>query len=110
VHITSDLQAMQLALDWAEKGMFITAPNPRVGCVIVRDGKLLGAGHTQVAGGAHAEVQALRDAAAKGHEVRGATSGFGSCIAATTRARPAATSASAHGGVRPWWLHGSSVT
>jgi diaminohydroxyphosphoribosylaminopyrimidine deaminase/5-amino-6-(5-phosphoribosylamino)uracil reductase len=73
VHITSDLQAMQLALDWAEKGMFITAPNPRVGCVIVRDGKLLGAGHTQVAGGPHAEVEALRDAAARGHEVRGAT-------------------------------------
>ena len=64
---------MQLALDWAEKGMFITAPNPRVGCVIVRDGMLLGAGHTQAAGGAHAEVQALRDAAAKGHDVRGAT-------------------------------------
>lgn len=64
---------MQLALDWAEKGMFITAPNPRVGCVIARDGMLLGAGHTQAAGGAHAEVQALRDAAARGHEVRGAT-------------------------------------
>ncbi|HEX8885553.1 MAG TPA: bifunctional diaminohydroxyphosphoribosylaminopyrimidine deaminase/5-amino-6-(5-phosphoribosylamino)uracil reductase RibD, partial [Noviherbaspirillum sp.] len=64
---------MQLALDWAEKGMFITAPNPRVGCVIVRDGMLLGAGHTQAAGQAHAEVQALRDAAARGHDVRGAT-------------------------------------
>ncbi len=39
-----------------------------------------------------------------------ATSGFGSSIAATTRASPASTSASAQGGVRPWWLHGSSVT
>lgn len=64
---------MRLALDWAEKGMFITSPNPRVGCVIVRDGMLLGAGHTQAAGGPHAEVQALRDAAARGHDVRGAT-------------------------------------
>ena len=73
MHITSDLQAMQLALDWAEKGMFITAPNPRVCCVIVRDGEVLGAGHTQAAGGAHAEVQALRVAAARSRDVRGAT-------------------------------------
>ena len=36
--------------------------------------------------------------------------GFGSRIATTTRATPAATSASTHGGVLPWWLHGSSVT
>ncbi|MNN32954.1 hypothetical protein D3C81_1466910 [compost metagenome] len=39
-----------------------------------------------------------------------ATCGLGSCMAATTRATPACTSASAHGGVRPWWLQGSSVT
>ena len=39
-----------------------------------------------------------------------ATSGFGSLIAATTRETPAASKASAHGGVRPKWLHGSSVT
>lgn len=64
---------MRLALDWAAKGMTSTAPNPRVGCVIVRDGVVLGAGHTQPAGQAHAEVMALRDAAARGNEVRGAT-------------------------------------
>ncbi|MDB5805042.1 MAG: ribD [Betaproteobacteria bacterium] len=64
---------MQLALDWAARGMFITAPNPRVGCVIVRDGRVIGAGHTLAAGQAHAEVQALRDAAARGNPVRGAT-------------------------------------
>jgi diaminohydroxyphosphoribosylaminopyrimidine deaminase/5-amino-6-(5-phosphoribosylamino)uracil reductase len=69
----NDLQAMQLALDWAAKGMFLTAPNPRVGCVIVRDGRVIGAGHTLAAGQAHAEVQALRDAAARGEPVRGAT-------------------------------------
>ena len=71
--IQDDLQAMRLALDWAARGMFITAPNPRVGCVIVRDGRVIGAGHTQAAGFAHAEVQALRDAAARGEPVRGAT-------------------------------------
>jgi diaminohydroxyphosphoribosylaminopyrimidine deaminase/5-amino-6-(5-phosphoribosylamino)uracil reductase len=53
--------------------MFITTPNPRVGCVIVRDGRVIGAGHTLAAGQAHAEVQALRDAAARGNPVRGAT-------------------------------------
>jgi diaminohydroxyphosphoribosylaminopyrimidine deaminase/5-amino-6-(5-phosphoribosylamino)uracil reductase len=73
VKIQSDLQAMQLALQWAAKGMFITTPNPRVGCVLVRDGEVIAAGHTQPAGQPHAEVQALRDAASRGVDVRGAT-------------------------------------
>ena len=71
--MTSDQQFMRLALDWAARDMFNTAPNPRVGCVIVKDGQVIGAGHTQPPGQAHAEVQALRDAAARGHDVRGAT-------------------------------------
>lgn len=73
VQIRSDDDGMALALQWAAKGMFITAPNPRIGCVIVRDGRVVGAGHTQPAGQAHAEIQALRDAAARGEDVRGAT-------------------------------------
>lgn len=64
---------MQLALEWAAKGMFTTAPNPRIGCVIARDGVVIGAGHTQPAGQAHAEIEALRDAQARGNDVRGAT-------------------------------------
>jgi diaminohydroxyphosphoribosylaminopyrimidine deaminase/5-amino-6-(5-phosphoribosylamino)uracil reductase len=64
---------MTLALEWAARGMNSTAPNPRVGCVIVRDGVFIGAGHTLPAGQAHAEIEALRDAAARGHDVRGAT-------------------------------------
>jgi diaminohydroxyphosphoribosylaminopyrimidine deaminase/5-amino-6-(5-phosphoribosylamino)uracil reductase len=61
-----------LALAWQAIGL--SDPNPRVGCVIVaRDGQALGRGHTQQAGGPHAEVMALRDAAARGHDVRGAT-------------------------------------
>lgn len=65
---------MQLALDLAESALFITSPNPRVGCVIsAPDGRVLGQGHTQRAGEAHAEIMALRQAAALGHDVRGGT-------------------------------------
>lgn len=71
--ILNDTDGMALALDWAARGMYIAAPNPRIGCVIVKDGIVIGAGHTQPAGQAHAEVQALRDAAARGNDVRGAT-------------------------------------
>ena len=52
----------------------LSSPNPRVGCVLTdADGRVIGEGHTQAAGGPHAEVMALRDAAAKGHQVAGAT-------------------------------------
>jgi diaminohydroxyphosphoribosylaminopyrimidine deaminase/5-amino-6-(5-phosphoribosylamino)uracil reductase len=62
------------ALDLAAQGLRLTQPNPRVGCVIVGpDGQVLGQGHTQRAGGPHAEIVALADAAARGHSVRGAT-------------------------------------
>lgn len=73
IKVENDGEGMALALEWAAKGMYITAPNPRVGCVIVKDGAVIGAGHTQPAGQAHAEIQALRDAAARGEDVRGAT-------------------------------------
>lgn len=71
--IHNDTDGMALALAWAGKGMLITAPNPRVGCVIVRDGVVIGAGHTQPAGQAHAEIEAMRDARRRGHDVAGAT-------------------------------------
>jgi diaminohydroxyphosphoribosylaminopyrimidine deaminase/5-amino-6-(5-phosphoribosylamino)uracil reductase len=62
------------ALDLAESAFGATDPNPRVGCVIGRaDGTVLGRGATQQAGGAHAEVMALRDAQSHGHDVHGAT-------------------------------------
>jgi diaminohydroxyphosphoribosylaminopyrimidine deaminase/5-amino-6-(5-phosphoribosylamino)uracil reductase len=67
-------QALQLALSLATEAIGLTDPNPRVGCVILSpQGELLGSGHTQAAGQAHAEVMALRDAAARGHDLRGAT-------------------------------------
>ena len=73
VDLHDDAAAMALALDWAAKAINLTSPNPRVGCVIVRDGQLLGAGHTLAAGQAHAEVQAMQDARARGFDPHGAT-------------------------------------
>ena len=65
---------MQKALDLAAQALRITSPNPRVGCVIVNSqGEVLGQGHTQRAGGPHAEVVALRDAASRNCAVEGAT-------------------------------------
>jgi len=68
-----DMQWMQRALLRAHDALLRSDPNPRVGCVIVRDGVLLGEGATQAAGHAHAEVEALRDARERGHDPRGAT-------------------------------------
>src|SRR4051794_8017541 len=65
---------MQRALALAEMAVGLSEPNPRVGCVILAaDGSLIGEGHTQAAGSFHAEVMALRDAGARGFELRGAT-------------------------------------
>lgn len=72
--MTDDQQMMRHALDLARVAIFRTSPNPRVGCVLVsKDGKVLGEGSTQKAGGPHAEVMALRDAQARGLGVAGAT-------------------------------------
>ena len=69
-----DRQRLQEALQLAESSFGLTEPNPRVGCVIgLEDGRVLGRGATQQAGGAHAEVMALRDAQAQGHRTQGAT-------------------------------------
>ena len=70
----TDTDLMRTALALAQHAIGLSDPNPRVGCVIVgAHGQVIGRGHTQQAGGPHAEVMALRDAAAQGHAVRGAT-------------------------------------
>ncbi|MCU6432894.1 bifunctional diaminohydroxyphosphoribosylaminopyrimidine deaminase/5-amino-6-(5-phosphoribosylamino)uracil reductase RibD [Undibacterium sp. Jales W-56] len=71
--IQIDTAFMQMALELASRATIATSPNPKVGCVIVKDGQVIGRGWTQPVGQAHAEVQALRDAAAQGRDVRGAT-------------------------------------
>ena len=65
-----DSQWMACALQLAERGLYTTSPNPRVGCVLVHDGKLVGEGWHERAGEPHAEVHAL---CAAGETARGAT-------------------------------------
>jgi diaminohydroxyphosphoribosylaminopyrimidine deaminase/5-amino-6-(5-phosphoribosylamino)uracil reductase len=68
-----DRECMQRALALAARGLFTTTPNPRVGCVVVRHGRVIGEGWHERAGEAHAEVRALEEAKARGEATRGAT-------------------------------------
>lgn len=65
-----DHRHMVRALELAQRGLYTTTPNPRVGCVIVRGGEVVGEGWHEKAGAPHAEVNALR---AAGASARGAT-------------------------------------
>ncbi|HEY1999881.1 bifunctional diaminohydroxyphosphoribosylaminopyrimidine deaminase/5-amino-6-(5-phosphoribosylamino)uracil reductase RibD [Paraburkholderia sp.] len=69
----TDFVHMERALALARRGMYTTDPNPRVGCVLVKNGEVIGEGFTQPAGQDHAEVRALKDARSRGHDLRGAT-------------------------------------
>lgn len=65
---------MARAMALAAESLNLTSPNPRVGCVLVSpDGRVIGEGRTQRAGGPHAEVMALRDAQSRGEIAAGAT-------------------------------------
>lgn len=93
----ADEHYMRRALELARRGLFTTDPNPRVGCVLVREGRIVGEGWTQPAGDDHAEVEAL---AAAGQGAAGATAYVtlepcshqgrtGPCVAALIKARVA---------------------
>lgn len=72
--VHQDQYFMQLAIDLAKKGQFTTRPNPCVGCVIVKDGQIIGKGYHYQAGQPHAEVFALQEAKANiGNDLSGAT-------------------------------------
>lgn len=68
-----DRRHMARALALAERGLYTATPNPRVGCVIVGDGRVVGEGWHARAGEAHAEVAALADARDQRNDVRDAT-------------------------------------
>ena len=64
---------MRQALALAEGALYVPSPNPRVGCVIVRNAQIIGRGATQLVGGHHAEVMALADMKSHGLDAQGAT-------------------------------------
>ena len=64
---------MQAAIDLAAKGAGCTNPNPLIGAVIVKDGKIIGAGYHEKYGQAHAERNALADCRARGEDPKGAS-------------------------------------
>lgn len=68
-----DEQYMAIALSLAKKGAGFTNPNPMVGAVIVKDGKIIGEGYHKKYGGPHAEVNAFADADKRGENTKGAT-------------------------------------
>lgn len=69
-HTADDERWMRRALELAQRGLYSADPNPRVGCVLVRDGGVVGEGWHERAGQAHAEINALT---AAGEQARGAT-------------------------------------
>ena len=69
----TDLRFMRLALHLARRGYGTTSPNPMVGAVLVKGGKIIGQGWHRAAGGPHAEIEALRDAQSKRKDPKGAT-------------------------------------
>jgi diaminohydroxyphosphoribosylaminopyrimidine deaminase/5-amino-6-(5-phosphoribosylamino)uracil reductase len=63
-----DIFFMKMALELAEKGRGYTSPNPIVGAVLVKDGKVVGKGYHEAAGKAHAEINAINDAGAEARD------------------------------------------
>ncbi|WP_108468469.1 bifunctional diaminohydroxyphosphoribosylaminopyrimidine deaminase/5-amino-6-(5-phosphoribosylamino)uracil reductase RibD [Polynucleobacter difficilis] len=68
-----DTDFMRLAIAAAQKSLYLSNPNPRVGCVIVKAGKVIGTGFTQQVGCAHAEIEALADARKHSADLSGIT-------------------------------------
>ncbi|MCK5391461.1 MAG: riboflavin biosynthesis protein RibD, partial [Deltaproteobacteria bacterium] len=67
------LKYMSIALKLAKKAEGKTSPNPLVGAVLVKSGKIIGEGYHKKAGLAHAEIEAFNDAAKKKNSLKGAT-------------------------------------
>jgi diaminohydroxyphosphoribosylaminopyrimidine deaminase/5-amino-6-(5-phosphoribosylamino)uracil reductase len=68
MYTTDDYRYMARALQLAARGLYTTHPNPRVGCVLVLDGRIVGEGWHERAGGPHAEIVALNQAGKKAQD------------------------------------------
>lgn len=71
--MATDAEYMARAIGLAKRGWYGTPPNPRVGCVLVHNARVIGEGWHQCTGDAHAEINALRDAEARRGKLAGAT-------------------------------------
>ena len=71
--MASDQEFMALAIQLAKQGLYTTSPNPRVGCVLVKNDEIIGQGFHLKAGEGHAEVNAIADAKQRGNDTQGAT-------------------------------------
>lgn len=69
----SDHEYMALAIQLAKQGLYTTSPNPRVGCVLVKNDEIIGQGFHIKAGEGHAEVNAIADAKQRGNETKDST-------------------------------------
>ncbi|MDP0491681.1 MAG: bifunctional diaminohydroxyphosphoribosylaminopyrimidine deaminase/5-amino-6-(5-phosphoribosylamino)uracil reductase RibD [Verrucomicrobiota bacterium JB023] len=91
---------MRIAIAEGRLGVGLTAPNPPVGAVLVKGGKVIGKGWHRRAGQPHAEVEALRDAAANGQDPAGATAYVTLEPCSTVGRTPACTSGLTQAGVK----------
>jgi diaminohydroxyphosphoribosylaminopyrimidine deaminase/5-amino-6-(5-phosphoribosylamino)uracil reductase len=98
--LPKDSQYMRMALRLARRAEGDTAPNPLVGAVLVRGGRVLGRGWHHKAGQPHAEIEALNDAARRGERVRGATIYVTLEPCCTTGRTPPCTDALVRNGIR----------
>ena len=71
--MASDQEYMALAIRLAKQGLYTTSPNPRVGCVLVKNDEIIGQGFHIKAGEGHAEVNAIADAKQRGNDTEGST-------------------------------------
>ncbi|MCC5921214.1 MAG: bifunctional diaminohydroxyphosphoribosylaminopyrimidine deaminase/5-amino-6-(5-phosphoribosylamino)uracil reductase RibD [Cyclobacteriaceae bacterium] len=69
----NDIEFMRRAIELASKGMGKASPNPLVGCVLVKRGRIIGEGYHEQHGKAHAEVNAIKDAQNRGEPIDGST-------------------------------------
>ena len=71
--MAQDILFMRAALTQAEKGLWTTTPNPRVGCVFVRHGHIIAEGFHEKTGQAHAEIKAIESAKQQNISLQGST-------------------------------------